>query len=148
MKNTPELKKVQDKMIPGAITGEGFLGSDSRTLSDILQKDEEVMMSLGLDWEKVAAALKNLLQKGVEGQGKAVVVDGRWTIVADDTRGRLPCPYGDGLHPKQGVGITDNATGKKYLLSGLNLHLIGKHHFLQGKGSAYRIAPEDLKSLV
>ncbi|MBN1409536.1 MAG: hypothetical protein JW969_01735 [Spirochaetales bacterium] len=145
MKESPELKKARRKMTAGVITAEGFLGNDNRTLSDIIGNDEETMEALHLDWEKIAAVLRELLEKGLAGLGKQVEVGDLWTIVADDARGKLPCPFGDGMHKKQSILITDKSTGKKYLINDLTVHLIKAHHFLQGKGSSHRIEPADLK---
>jgi len=40
MKQTVQMKAIQEKMKPGVITRDGFLGSDRRNLIDILIEDD------------------------------------------------------------------------------------------------------------
>ena len=148
MKLTPQLSRVQEKMKPGVITGEGFLGDDTRNIADIIQRDEEVARTLDLDWEKTALLLRRLLDESARGLGEAVTVDGKWTVCLHEARGKLPCPFGDGLHRKHTASIVRTASGQRLVVSELSLHLLKEHHFLQGRGSPFRLEPDLLLSVL
>ena len=57
MKMTPVLKKARENMDPGIITAEGFLGSDKRSLSTIIDEDAQVMRRLDIDPVEVAGKI-------------------------------------------------------------------------------------------
>jgi hypothetical protein len=147
MKMTPELQRVQQKMSPGRITGEGFLGDDHRVLIDIIQADEEEASALELDWEAVSEKLKDLLEQGKEGLGHTVTVENKWNITVYEARGRLPCPFGDGLYRKHTAEVEHIPTKTHFHFSELSLHLLSAHHFLQGRGSVFRLEPVVLKKI-
>ncbi|MBN2442666.1 MAG: hypothetical protein JXJ04_15025 [Spirochaetales bacterium] len=147
MKMTPELKHVRDKMLPGVITSTGFLGSDSRSLVDIIQADEEKAASLGLDWEEAADKLFLFLEKGKEGLGETITLENVWQVTVHEVRGFLPCPFGDGLHRKHIVEVKNPSEQILIHYSELSLHLLRTHHFLQGKGSGFRLEPGLLKKI-
>ncbi|MBN1698833.1 MAG: hypothetical protein JW881_15055 [Spirochaetales bacterium] len=147
MKMTPELVKVQNKMRPGVITAEGFLGTDTRSLTDIIQKDEETAASIGLDWERAAEAIEFLFCEGKKGFGVEVAVRDELSVTVIEARGFLPCPFGDGLKRKHVAVIGLTGLEKKLLVSELSLHLLKEHHFLQGKGSAFRCEPHFIKKI-
>jgi hypothetical protein len=148
MKITPALLKVQEKMKPGVITGEGFLGDDTRSIVDIIQKDEETFASLGLDWDRVVAVLQLLFEEGEKGLGGDVIVKGEVAVTVTEARGYLPCPFGDGLHRKHIAGIRHMGSNEQLVISKLSLHLMEKHHFLQGRGSAFRCEPQAIKKVL
>jgi hypothetical protein len=154
MKQTEELKKAQASMQAGVITVEGFLGFDNRPLADIIQHDEEEFARLHLDWGTVATKLHELLQKGSAGLGEPTTVDQTWLIRVDETRGTLPSPWdGEGIFHKVNCEIRrlDKAgkpEGKILLYNELSLNLLEKHHFLQGRGSHFRLEPADVKAVL
>jgi hypothetical protein len=148
MKITPELLKAQEKMKPGVITGDGFLGSDTRSIVDIIQKDEETFASLGLDWDKVSEVLHFLFDEGKKGLGQDVVVKEEVSVAVTEARGYLPCPFGDGLHRKHIAEIIHLRSHEKLVISELSLHLMANHHFLQGRGSTFRCEPHTIKNIV
>jgi hypothetical protein len=144
MKSTPELAKVREKMMPGVITRDGFLGDDKRSVAEIIQDDEAVMASLGIDWEHIAARLRSLIEFGKKGLGSPVQVEEEWSVCVDESRGKLPCPFADGLYMKHVVTIVHKPTARTLLLSELSLHMLEAHHFLEGKGSIFRMEPAAL----
>jgi hypothetical protein len=154
MKMTDDLKKAEAQMQAGAITVEGFLGYDKRNLAEIIQHDEEEMRSLNLDWDAVAAKLRELLKKGSDGLGEPITVDKTWLVRVDETRGTLPSPWvGDGIFHKVNVEVRrvnkdGKPEGKLLLFNDLSLHLFEKHHFLQGRGSHFRMEPADIKTVL
>jgi len=154
MKMTEELKKAQANMAAGVIAVEGFLGYDQRNLADIIQHDEEEMRRLNLDWDAVSVRLRELLQKGSAGLGEPTTVEKAWLVRVDETRGTLPSPWeGEGIFHKVNCEVRrlnkeGKPEGKLLLFNELSLHLFEKHHFLQGRGSHFRLEPADLKTVL
>ena len=143
MKMSQELKQAQANMQPGVILPGGFLGSDVRPLADIIAADEAAMRHLGLDWTELADRMRLLLGAGLTGLGEPVAVGDHWRVVASDTRGRLASPWEDGLFGKETVTVS-LADGQSLVFNELCVFLAERHHFLQGRGSPFRLEPEDL----
>lgn len=148
MKNTEAEKKALERMRPGVITIQGFLGIDTRGLADIIEADAEAFRRLKLDPEVTADALERLRDAGQAGLGEPITVDGRYVVSTGDARGVLPCPYGDGIFHKNSVVIKDGQSGIEIIFSDLSLHLLRVHGFCQGQGSPFRLAPEALARLL
>ena len=92
MKNTTAEKEAYERMKPGAITVQGFLGDDRRALADIIEADQEAWRRAGADPDEAADFLERLKSLGQKGLGEPTSVDGRWTVTVGDARGLLPCP--------------------------------------------------------
>jgi len=154
MKMTDELKKAQANMAAGVLTVEGFLGYDQRDLATIIQQDEEEFARLKLDWGVVATQMRDLLKKGSAGLGEPTTVTGTWLVRVDETRGTLPSPWnGEGIFHKVNCEVRrlnkeGKPEGKILLYNELSLHLFEKHHFLQGRGSHFRMEPADIKTVL
>ena len=148
MKMSPEYKKIQENMTAGIITASGFLGDDKRTLTDIIEDDEEMMRHYKLDYDDVTEKLEYFLEYGKKGLGEYVSVENKWLVRTEEARGHLPCPFGDGLQRKITCEIVLEENGKKLLFSTFSMHLLKHHHFHQGKGSPFRIDPLQLKEVL
>lgn len=148
MKQTPDYKKAEENMLPGVITAEGFLGDDTRPLVDIINHDEESFASLGLSFEDVAEKLYYLMKAGQEGLGEPITVDNTWLVRTDEARGYLPTPFGGGVFHKINVEVRKKDVGKRILFSELNIHMIKNQHFLEGRGSVFRMEPQDIKDVL
>lgn len=154
MKMTEELKKAQANMKAGVLTLEGFLGYDHRDLATIIQQDEEEMSRLNLSWEVVSAKMRELLVRGGEGLGEPITLDNLWLVHVDETRGTMPSPWtGDGIYHKVNCEVRrlnkeGKPEGKILLYNELSLHLFEKYHFLQGRGSHFRLEPADIKTVL
>lgn len=148
MKNTQEEKDVRERMRPGIITSGGFLGTDERTLADIVQADEEAFRRAGLEFDAAAERLEGWKEAGNRGLGEPVTVEGRYLIRSGDARGVLPCPWKDGAFHKNSVDVRDTKTGAEIVYSDLSIHLLEVHHFCQGRGSPFRLEPETLARMM
>ena len=148
MKMTPELKKAQANMAPGIITAEGFLGNDRRSLSTIIDEDGQIMRRLDLDPAELAAKLHHFMDEGRKGLGEPVTVDDRWLVKTDEARGRLVCPWEDGVFRKINVTLERKDTGEKVFYTDLSIHLLEAHGFLEGRGSSFRLNLEVLKHIL
>lgn len=146
MKMNIDERAAYEKMKAGVLTSTGFLGQDTRPLTDIIEADEELFKALDLDFEQVANRLEVLARKGSEGLGEPVTVEERYLVKSDEARGRLPCPFGDGLYHKNSVSVQRGEDTIIY--SDLSLHLLRLHHFCQGQGSPFRLDPVLLKRIL
>ncbi len=151
MKMSPEFAKAQANMQPGVITSDGFLGDDERPIVDIIAADESAAGQLGLDFDEIVERMRHLMNEGRKGLGEPVTVDGSWIVQVYEARGFLASPFEDGIYRKVNaqVRLSDSAEGGKQLLfSELSLHLVEKYHFLQGKGSSFRLEPSQVKAVL
>jgi len=148
MKVTENDKKAYERMAAGVITAQGFLGKDTRDVPEIIQADSDEMARLGLTFEKAAEELARLKAEGAKGLGEQVTIDGNLLVKSGDARGVLPCPWDDGVFHKTSIEAENTKTGAKVIYSDLSIHLLGVHHFCQGRGSDFRLDPQTLKSLL
>jgi hypothetical protein len=149
MKQTLQMKEIQERMKPGVITRDGFLGTDDRNLIDILEDDDAEVKRLDLTHEKIAARMLELREAGKEGLGDPVSVAPYFEVRVDIARGKLPCPFGHrGLIRKTFIIVKNLETSRHITYTDMNVHLIAEHGFYQGKGSFYRMEPADLKDIL
>ncbi len=152
MKMSPEFTKAQQNMQPGVITSNGFLGDDHRNVVEIVEADEEHFAALGIDFDEIAERLRFLMNEGRKGLGEPITVSDRWIVTVYEARGHLASPFEDGVFRKVNAQIEwapdGNASGKTILVSDLSLHLLEHYHFLQGRGSPFRLEPPDLKEVL
>ena len=146
MKMTPELRKAQANMAPGIISASGFLGHDTRPIADIIEADEEAMAAVGLSFEEAAARMHHFLDEGRKGLGEPTTVDGSWLVRVDEARGVIPSPFGGGTVQKVNVQVYRGDRDVSVTYSALSIVMLEKQHFLQGKGSPYRLEPALLKA--
>jgi len=148
MKMTPELKKARENMEPGIITAEGFLGTDSRNLSTIIDEDTQLLRNFNLDSADLAAKLRYFMEEGRKGLGEPRTVDGIWLVKIDEARGVLPCPWEDGIFRKVNVTVARKETGEEIVFTDLSIHLLEVHGFLEGRGSSFRLEPESVRNVI
>ena len=148
MKMSPELRKAQANMQPGVISAAGFLGDERRPLVDIIEADEETMQALGLTFEEIAERMNYFLDQGRKGLGEPITVDEHWLVTVQESRGHMPSPFEDGISRKINATVTRADRGVTVTYSRLSIDLLEKHHFLQGKGSPFRLDPALLKSVL
>jgi hypothetical protein len=140
---SPELgPKIEANFKPGTLTRDGFLGHDSRPITEIIRQDEGTLDRLGVTREAAADFLQRLLDEGKKGLEGPVEFEGRICEI-HWARGLLPCPFGEPkLHPKITATADDSKAGRRLRFSQLAIHLIREHGFFGGQGSPYRLEPE------
>lgn len=148
MKNTQAEKDAHERMKPGVITAQGFLGPDSRSIADIVETDLEEFRRAGLEPDQAVEFLERLKAAGQKGLGEPTGVDGRYTVTVGDARGLLPCPFQDGTFHKNSIEAVDERTGDRIIYSDLSIHLLKVHRFCQGAGSPFRLDPGTLARMM
>jgi hypothetical protein len=149
MKQTVQLSRIQEKMKPGIITRDGFLGTDTRNLIDMLVEDDETVKRMDLTHAAVAQRMIDLRDAGLRGLGNFVLVEPHFEVRVDSVRGKLPCPFGDpGIFQKTNTTVRNLKSGKEVTYTDLHIHMIGSHGFYEGIGSPFRLEPEILISVL
>jgi hypothetical protein len=149
MKQTVQMQAIQDKMKPGVIVRDGFLGTDARNLVDILTVDDGEMTRLGLTREDMARRMIALRDAGTAGLGELIDVPPHFEVRVDSVRGRLPCPFGDpGIFPKTNTTVRNTRLGREITYTDLHIHMIGSHGFYEGRGSQFRLEPRELAEVL
>jgi hypothetical protein len=149
MKQTVQLTKIQQKMKPGVITRDGFLGTDRRNLIDILIEDDETVKRMELSHGIIAQRMIDLRDAGFRGLGSFISVQPHYEVRVDSVRGKLPCPFGNpGVFPKTNTTVKNLKKGKEITYTDLHIHMIGSHGFYEGKGSPFRLEPKDLVEIL
>ena len=145
MKQSPELQHIQDNMQPGILSAEGFLGYDTRNLSDILAEDSSTVERLGITDKAIAERMRYFTEKGKSGLGNPVVVNQIFQVTVEDHRGFIPCPFSDNFSAeKRNTRVVNLITNRSVQWSDLNVHMIEKHGFYEGNGSFFRIEPAEV----
>jgi hypothetical protein len=143
------MKEIQERMKPGVITLDGFLGTDGRNLIDILVEDDAEVKRLNLTHEKIASRMQELRDAGKEGLGDIVVVGPHYEVRVDIARGKLPCPFGHrGLVRKTVIQVRNPEKNREITFTDMNIHMIREHGFYQGEGSPYRVEPGDIVDIL
>ena len=144
MKETPREKIILANFQSGTISKSGFLGNDTRHIHDIVHDDLQTLTRLGVTQGQIADFLQLLIDKGKEGlesriEFKNFIIEVVWF------RGKIPCPFADpGVHPKLMASVFNKKFNKEIKFSQLNVHMIREHGFFEGKGSLFRLEPEEL----
>jgi len=139
------LNKAEQNMKPGVITLDGFLGTDNRTLVDIIVADQGTVRRIGTTHKAIAAKMTALLEAGKAGLGEFVSVEPHFDVMVQSVRGKLPCPFGDpGLVPKTNIIVKNLKNKSEVTFTEFHIHLVGVHGFYEGHGSPFRIDPTKL----
>ena len=143
MKQSPGDRELYARLGPSKFSGEGFLGTDARSVDEIITADERTLEHFGIDRESIVNALEKAYQQAREGLGADIEIIPGVTAVFYESMGRIPSPFrGDGVFEKGEAVITDTSSNDQMIITKLSVHLIKKHGFFQGKGSRFRIDPE------
>ncbi len=135
MKQTLKMKRAEENMRPGVISLEGLLGKDTRNLLDILIDDDGQVKRLKLTHELIAEKMSLLRDKGKRGLGEFIEV--------------MPCPFEHpGIFPKTNITVRNKKKAREINYTDMNIHLIREHGFYEGKGSRFRLEPEEFAEVL
>ena len=145
MKQTPEYDAIQRQMAPGVITLDGFLGTDTRKLIDILNADDAIVRRAEITHEQIAQRMQYFRDAGLDGLGEFMTIDNNFDVRVDSVRGKLPSPFGGpGMYEKVNTTVINKTLGREVTYTDLHIHFVRDHGFYEGKGSPYRLDPEEL----
>ncbi len=149
MKESPDQKALRDRLMPGKISAEGFLGEDRRLPGEIIAEDLAVLNRAGITQQEAADRLAQLTEAGKPALGAPVDFNEYLQVTVTDDRGSIPCPFADAYRaPKRLTEVVDRHSGQTWQWSDLNIHMIRDHGFFEGRGSYFRIEPEQVLKLL
>jgi len=149
MKKSPKGRQLEDVLRSSKLAAGGFMGTDSRSLEEILDADAVTVESLGFTMAQIAGRMEELSEEGKRGLGTPVKVGDNLEVLVEESRGEIVCPW---PHPGRlrksftVAGRTD--TGESITWSDLSIHMIKEHGFFEGYGAAFRLAPEKLVEII
>jgi hypothetical protein len=145
MKQSPKMQKLEQMLRSSVFAAGGFMGTDARTATEVIEADAAALSRLGVTAEQLAARMQEITAAAIKGLGNWVDVDSGHEARVDETRGWIPCPWSDGHRFRKRVTMVKRRdSGRTVQWSDLSIHLTGKHTFFEGKGSAFRIEPAEL----
>jgi len=149
MKENPADQPIRERLEPGHLSVEGFLGDDQRPLADIIAADTGVVEAAGLTVQELGDFLEALHVTADGGwESRVPMYDGKISVRSDETLGQIPCPFACGSQCHKAEISVKDADGNDLLkFTPLDAHLISAHGFFEGLGSAYRIDPKELIAL-
>ena len=149
MKQTLDMQQAQRNMQPGVISIQGFLGSDSRDLVQIIDEDRSTVEELNITYEEIAEKMEFFREQGKRGLGDFIKVDPHFAVKVDSVRGKLLCPFEDpGLIPKTNITVKNLELNSDITFTDLNIHCIRNHGFFEGRGSFFRLDPRQLIAIL
>ena len=145
MKQSPQDKKLDQLLHSSKLVAGGFMGTDLRALQEVIEADAALLEKLGFTAEQVAARMKQLTDLARPQLGNEVILEGKYRVRSEDYKGMLVCPWPHaGRYEKRITACERLDLGTKIRWTDLNIHLIEKHGFFEGRGSAFRLEPADL----
>jgi hypothetical protein len=144
MKMSPQDKKLDQMLRSSTLVAGGFMGTDPRSVFEVIEADAAVLDKYGLNAAMVARRMQELTNQAQRGLGTWIDVNGgRLRVMSEEYKGLLVCPWGHpGRYDKRITIVECPEKGQTLTWSDLNIHLIEAHGFFEGKGSAFRIEPE------
>jgi|SRR5690554_1309376 len=145
MKQTPEEKKIQERLQPGVITLDGFLGKDKRHYHEIITEDLEKLKKLNITREEIADRLQYFTDLALMNNDEEEIIDYIYRVRYITERGKIVSPFMDkGLIAKGQITLENITNGFKICWTPLNISMIRNHGFFEGKGASHRLEPETL----
>lgn len=142
MKQSPALQRIQETMTFGSLAAHGFLGRDTRSLTDIINDDALTVDRLGLSHIQIADRMDYFTSHASKRFGEAISVDGVYRVIYEEHKGRLPCPFADNVAAaKSIISVTNTENQLSLRWSALNVHMIRAHGFYEGLGARFRVDP-------
>jgi hypothetical protein len=149
MKQSPDMKKLEQMLRSSVLVVGGFMGSDPRAVTEVIEADAAALARLGVTAEQVTARMQEITDAAIKGLGNWVQVDAGHEAMVEEARGAIFCPWSDGQRFRKRVTRLRLApSGRSVQWSDLNIHLIGQHTFFEGQGSFFRIEPVELVSVL
>ncbi|MHC4130642.1 MAG: hypothetical protein ACYSSP_01575 [Planctomycetota bacterium] len=149
MKESPESKKLEEVLRSSKLVAGGFMGRDSRSVSEVISSDAAELSRLGYSIEQIAKRMQEITDAATKALGNWVDIDEILRAVVEEAKGLLVCPWPHpGGYDKRITTVELRETGESIFWSDLNIHLIAEHGFFEGKGSAFRVEPKKLVDII
>ena len=149
MKQSPQMENLEKVLRSSKLVAGGFMGSDSRCLSEIIESDIAQIETLGFNVKQIADRMQEITQIAKPQLGNWIKINEMIEGVSQDYKGIIVCPWPhSGKFDKRITTVKRAKTGATIFWSDLNMHLIAKHDFFEGRGSNFRIEPKELIEII
>ena len=149
MKESPQMKRLEEVLRSSRLVSGGFMGNDMRSISEVIDSDSAKVSKSGLTVEEISERMQEITYTATAALGNFVEIDENLQAKVDEAKGWLVCPW---PHParfaKRVTTLRHIETGHTIKWSDLNIHLIAEHAFFEGRGSDFRIEPEELIKII
>jgi len=146
LKESPQTKKLEEMLRSSILASGGFMGEDSRSVSEIIDNDLAIVSKSGFTKEQIAARMKDITNKAISLLGNWTQIDQKLLARVDEAKGFIVCPW---PHPgkfakrvtyvKSAEPRVTSHESQFIKWSDLNIHFIEVHGFFEGKGSNFRM---------
>lgn len=148
-KKPPQLQRLQEVLRSSKLVYGGFMGTDTRSVLDVIDADLAELSRLAITAGRIAARMQEITDIAKNGLGNWVKIDEIRQAMTEEVKGTLVCPWPHpGKFAKRVTTVKLNQSNQIVFWSDLNIHLIAEHCFFEGKGSAFRIEPEKLIRII
>lgn len=145
MKQSPREQNLEAMLRSSKLVAGGFMGDDTRRVSEIIESDLRTLALVGRSAKEVADRMAQITAQAIAGLGTWVQIDPERQSRVDEAKGSLVCPWPHaGRFAKRVTILKLKASGESIRWSDLNIHMIAEHGFFEGKGSHFRIEPKQL----
>ena len=149
MKESPRIRKLEQILRSSKLAAGGFMGDDYRSFTEVIDADTSQVSKLGYTTEQIAARMQTITDTAKTGLGNWIKIDEKRQAVVEEAKGSLICPWPHpGRYVKRVTTVRRCDSGESIRWSDLNIHLIAKHSFFEGRGAAFRIEPEKLITII
>jgi hypothetical protein len=145
MKRSPKDLRLEEMLRSSKLVLGGFMGTDLRPPEEVIEEDLEVLHRLKRTPKHVAEKMRELRDLARPQLGNWVKAGERFEVRYEDYEGSQVCPWPHPGSYRKGITTARRTDNDRTLFwSDLTIHLIGEHGFFQGRGSDYRLEPEEL----
>lgn len=149
MKQSPRDKNLEQMLRSGKLAAGGFMGADSRSPEEVIAQDAATLAALGYNAAQVAMRMQELRDLARPQLGNWINVGEVLQVKSEDFKGFNVCPWPHaGRFEKRITTAVRTDTRQSISWSDLNIHLIKEHGFFEGKGSYFRVEPQELVSVI
>ena len=148
-KKPPHTQRLEEILRSSKLVYGSFMGSDTRSASDIINADLAEISRLGVTSQHIAARMQEITDTAQTGLGNWVEIDKNHRAIIEEAKGIMVCPWPHpGKFAKRITTVELTESGQSIRWADLNIHLIAEHSFFEGRGSAFRIEPEKLIAVI
>jgi hypothetical protein len=149
MKESPQTRNLEQILRSSKMAGGGFMGSDSRTVAEIIDADAFEVSKSGYTTEQLSTRMQEITDAATRGLGTWVEIDAQHQAMVEEARGSIVCPWPHlRRFVKRVTTVKRLDSGQTIRWTDLNIHLIVEHGFFEGRGSAFRIEPGTLAKII
>ena len=149
MKESPQTRRLEQMLRSSKLVAGGFMGTDSRSVAEIIDADTRELSRLGYSAEQIVSRMQTITNTAKAGFENWVRIDDKRQAVLVEARGFTICPWPHSGHCAKRVTTVERLdSGETIHFSDLNIHMIAKHGFFEGRGSAFRIEPAKLTDII